>query len=166
MAQLEKLELIIQPSISRTIRKKEKMNDTSHNLNQGQTEPDPVSQSFGRRGRILRGERHRSNWVGGALLILLGVFFLVQSMGGNLLNNWWAFFILLPAIAAFETAWRAYQDAGGRLTYAARGSLIGGFLLVCVAAIFFFSLDWALYGPVLIILAGVAILVNFGLMKE
>jgi hypothetical protein len=147
------------------------MNDISQDLNRNQKkEADPMvnnaSQTSGRRGRIIRADRHRTNWVGGALLILLGVFFLAQTMGASMPNNWWAFFILLPAIGAFETAWRLYREAGDRLNDAARGSLIAGFLLVCVAAVFFFGLNWALYGPVLIILAGVAILVNFGLIKE
>jgi hypothetical protein len=43
---------------------------------------------------------------------------------------------------------------------AARGSLFGGLLLTCVAAAFLLNLNWAIVGPVLIILLGVGLLIN------
>jgi len=68
-------------------------------------------------------------------------------------------FILLPALGAFGAAWRSYQNEG-RLTASARGSLVGGLVLVLIAAIFLFGLDWGLLGPVVIILAGAGLLLN------
>lgn len=108
-----------------------------------------------------RGSRGGSGaWVGGAILVILGLVFLLQNMGIFVLNNWWALFILLPAIGAFAAAWSNYRDAGNRLTGAARGSLIGGIVLTMVAATFLFGLNWPVVGPILIILAGIGLLLN------
>ena len=59
--------------------------------------------------------KHSTSWIGGAILILLGVVFLLQNMGIPFLANWWALFILIPAFWAFVAAWDSYQD-NGRLT--------------------------------------------------
>jgi hypothetical protein len=100
-----------------------------------------------------------SSWVGGIVLILLGGIFLLQNFGVTYAFNWWALFILIPAVGAFGAAWSAYQRTG-RLGAAARGSLIGGIVLSMVAAAFLFNLNWALVGPALLILAGFGILLN------
>jgi hypothetical protein len=104
-------------------------------------------------------------WVAGLILIVLGTAFLLQNLGTfNIpLNNWWALFILIPALGAFDAAYRAYRSAGNRLSIAARGSLLGGLILTLVTATFLFNLDWRYFGPVLIILAGLGILVNVAL---
>jgi hypothetical protein len=86
-----------------------------------------------------------------------------QSTGAFYMQNWWALFILLPAIGAFATAWRIFQDAGGRLTYAARGALLAGSILVYTTVIFLLNLSWVMLGPVVIILAGVGMLLNYAL---
>jgi len=88
---------------------------------------------------------------------------LLQNLGASLLNNWWALFILIPALGAFANAWRAYQEAGGHLTASARSSLFGGLILTLVAAIFLFNLSWGLLGPILLILIGIGIFVNVAL---
>src|SRR5512137_1892101 len=62
-----------------------------------------------------RGSRSGGAWVMGAILIIIGIVFLLQNMNVFILNNWWALFILIPAVGAFGAAWRSYQDAGGRL---------------------------------------------------
>lgn len=104
-------------------------------------------------------QRGGAPWVGGAVLILIGIVFLLQNTTGFYLNNWWAFFILIPAIGAFGNAWRAYQD-DDKLSARARGSLIGGLVMTLITAIFLFNLDWVILGPVILILAGVALLLN------
>jgi hypothetical protein len=110
--------------------------------------------------RAARGGRSGGAWIGGAILIALGIIFLLQNLGAATLENWWALFILIPAVGAFGNAWRSYQAAGGHLTASARGSLIGGFALTMVAAIFLFNLSWGLLGPLLIILVGIGLLLN------
>ena len=132
------------------------MNEISHEPTTTQT----VSVLASRRGRA----RTRNNPIAGAVLIVLGVIFLGRMLGTFYVSNWWALFILLPAAGALSSAFQLSEDAGGRLTQAARASLLLGILLVCAAAVFFFGLNWALFGPVLIILAGLGILVGFVLI--
>jgi FtsH-binding integral membrane protein len=103
-----------------------------------------------------------SGWIVGLVLILVGVGFLLQNMGifSISLKNWWALFILIPAIGALETALRLYRSADNRLTAAARGSLVVGLVLTLVTVIFLFDLSWTIFGPILIILAGVGLLLS------
>jgi hypothetical protein len=110
--------------------------------------------------RAARQGRHAGSWAGGAILIALGIILILQNAGMLALNNWWALFILLPAVGAFASAWRSYQQAEGHLTVAARSSLIGGLVLTLVAAVFLFNLNWGSVGPVLLILGGIGLLLN------
>jgi len=106
-----------------------------------------------------RSSRSPGTWVGGAILILLGVIFLLQNTGIFTLANWWALFILIPALGAFGNAWSQYREAG-RFDSQARGSLIGGLLLSIVAGIFLFGLDWGRIWPVFLIVGGISLLLN------
>jgi len=104
------------------------------------------------------GERHRSrtpSWIVGAILILVGLGVLASNLTGFSLNNWWALFILIPAMGSLAAAWRMYQANGNRFTQAARGPLVGGLILLCVTAIFLFNLNWAGVWPVLLIIVGI-----------
>lgn len=98
-------------------------------------------------------------WVGGAILILIGAIFLVRNLTGFALENWWALFILIPAVTAFSRAYSIYQDQG-RLTAEARGSMIGGFAITMVAVIFLFNLSFGMMWPLFLILGGVTLLIN------
>jgi hypothetical protein len=99
-------------------------------------------------------------WIGGTILIALGLIILLQNLDLFAFDNWWALFILIPAIGAFGAAWRNYVAAGRRLTGPARGSLLGGLVMTLVAAVFLFGLNWGILGPVLVILVGAGILLN------
>jgi hypothetical protein len=130
-----------------------------------QPQPEPLDPREARRQRreerrAARGGRNEGAWVGGIVLIILGVVFLLQDTGAFSLENWWALFILIPALGAFGRARSKYQEASGRITAGVRSSLIGGLVLTVVAAAFLFNLKWELLGPVLILLAGIALLVN------
>ncbi len=98
-------------------------------------------------------------WIVGVALIILGGIFMLQNMGTVLIHNWWALFILLPALGSFATAYGAYRNSG-RLTVVARSSLIGGLILTAIAAFFLLDLDWARWWPTLLILVGVGALTN------
>ena len=98
-------------------------------------------------------------WVVGVALIILGGVFMLQNMGTVLIHNWWALFILLPALGSFATAYGAYRNSG-RLTPLARNSLVGGLILTAIAAFFLLDLDWARWWPTLLILAGIGALTN------
>ena len=116
-----------------------------------------------RRERELRHQRRWSRrgdaWIGGIILILLGVIFLLQNAGLLSFQNWWALFILIPAFTAFTTAWTRYQDSG-RVDASVRGSVLVGFVLTMVAAAFLFNFTGAIFWPALLILAGIGVLVN------
>jgi hypothetical protein len=96
-------------------------------------------------------------WIGGAILILLGVTFLLQNMGLPFLTNWWALFILIPAFWAYVAAWDIYQD-NSRLTRGGVGSLTVGILLTLLALVFLLNVDVGLFWPVLLIAGGLVLL--------
>jgi hypothetical protein len=99
--------------------------------------------------------------VGALMLIAVGCAFLLNNMGMlDFGDHWWALFILIPAFGSFATAFAIYQNAGGRLTAAARGSLFGGLVLSGLACIFLFDLNFLKLWPILIIVAGVGALIN------
>ena len=103
--------------------------------------------------------RRSRNTTGGLILIGIGVFFLLSQMTGFFIHNWWALFIMIPAIHNLNEAWQSYQEHG-RLHTHARHSLMGGIFLTTVAAFFLFNLSWSLFWPLALILAGVGALVN------
>jgi hypothetical protein len=102
----------------------------------------------------------RSNtWVVGAILILLGIIFMLQNFTLFSLNNWWALFILIPAIGSFERARREYRESGHMNTIA-RNSAAWGVLLTLVTAVFLFNLSWSLFLPLILIVIGLILLVT------
>ena len=128
--------------------------------------PDPMDRREARRQR--RAERladpsRAGTWVVGLILIVLGGIFLLRNTGtfDIPLKNWWALFILIPAIGALDTALRMYRSAGNQLTAPARGSLLVGLVLTFVTTMFLFELDWSYFGPILIILTGIGILFTY-----
>ncbi len=98
-----------------------------------------------------------ANWVPGIILIAIGVIFLFTNLTNFYLNNWWALFILIPAIKNFGSAWGSYQRHG-RFTKSARGSLTGGLILSLIASAFLFNLDWGLIWPIFLIIGGISAL--------
>ena len=78
-----------------------------------------------------------STLVLGGVLILIGAIFMAQNLTDFSLGdwNWWALFILIPALGSLANVWRIYQ-AQGRLTAAARGPLIGGLVLLLVSRMY------------------------------
>ncbi|HEX7974392.1 MAG TPA: hypothetical protein VF498_08290 [Anaerolineales bacterium] len=109
--------------------------------------------------RAWRGEMHISanTWLWGVALIVVGVILLAQNAGIITLRNWWALFILIPAVGSFIAAWNIY-NAAGRLNSAARSSLFGGVVLTLIAILFLVELGK--YWPVLLIVGGAALLVT------
>ena len=109
-----------------------------------------------------------STWIVGLILIVLGIAFLMQNFGMFLFpfKNWWALFILIPAIGSFDRAFRAYKHADNQLTTFARNSLFVGLIITMLAGMFLFSLNWSIFGPLLIILVGIGILINTTIRKD
>lgn len=126
--------------------------------------PEPLDRREARRQR--RAERladpsRAGSWIAGLILIVLGGVFLLQNTGSFRfpLDNWWALFILIPAVGAFDTALRTYRHEG-TFTAAAIGSLMVGIVLTLVTAAFLFKISWTYFGPALIILVGLGILIK------
>jgi len=129
-------------------------------------QPEPLDHREARRQH--RQERladpsRRGDWVAGLVLILLGVMFLLRNTGifDISLKNWWALFILIPAIGALDRAVRMFRHAGNRLTAPARGSLLVGLVLLFVTGMFLFDISWTFFGPILLILVGIGIIVTY-----
>lgn len=125
-------------------------NDQSPANKRTNSYPDPFNQGRG--------------WFLGIILILIGAYFLFSNLTGFSVQNWWAVFILLPAFASLSNALRSYRQQGV-FTREARGSLIGGLVLLFIAAVFLFDLDFGQFWPVFLILAGLAALLN-GLIRN
>jgi cation transport ATPase len=104
---------------------------------------------------------NRNNMILGAIFILIGLIFLTQNISGfDFWNwNWWALFILLPALASLNRAWEIYR-AQGQANEAMRGPLVGGLVLLLAAAIFLFDLSWGTLWPLFLILFGLGALIS------
>ena len=132
----------------------------SGNEPKGRTDMPEEMRETGSAGRGRRGQS--GAWIGGAVLVVLGIVFLLQNLGSNnfFLNNWWALFILIPAIGAFERAMRMYRDAGNRFTRGVRSATISGSILLLITFVFLFNLDLSLLGPAILIIIGLSMLAN------
>jgi hypothetical protein len=127
-----------------SLKEAEKANEYSYEY-----ETETVTKSTGGSGSV--------NWVPGVILIAIGVIFLFTNLTGFSLHNWWALFILIPAVKNFGSAWGSYQRHG-RFTRSARGSLTGGFILSLIASAFLFNLDWGIIWPLFLIIGGISAL--------
>lgn len=95
-----------------------------------------------------------SGWIGGLVLILIGLYFLFGNLlGFAYVANWWAIFILIPAVFSLSRAWNSYRRHG-RLTERGRSNLIGGLLIGAVACIFLFGLSFGSWWPIFLIIVG------------
>ncbi len=101
--------------------------------------------------------RGHYGWFGGAILILLGVIFLLENMGIPFVENWWALFILIPGFGAYVAAWEMYHDKG-QLTRGGAWTLTVAILLTILALFFLMNLTINPFWPVLLIVAGFALL--------
>lgn len=112
-----------------------------------------------------RERRSGREWILGIILILLAGFMVLRNMSIFTLNNWWALFILLPALGAFADAWTHAREAGGKFTMRARSAFFLGLVLLAVTAMFLFSLNWTILGPILLAFAGLGMIIN-GMFRD
>lgn len=113
---------------------------------------EPISSGYPNR-------RRRSGLFWGLILILVGGIFLLQQFTSFQLRNWWAIFILLPAFGSLSTAWWAFQREG-RINETVRGSLGGAVIILTVALIFLFGLDWSKWWPLMVLIPGAVVMFN------
>lgn len=98
------------------------------------------------------------SWIdlGGVTLVLLGVVFTaVNLLGIGRLENWWSGFILLPGIM-FLGLGRTMWWGDGRSAFLPRFSTGLGLILVTIALMFLFGLNWEVWWPMMIVMPGVA----------
>jgi hypothetical protein len=131
------------------------MYDEVERLKEEEREPES-----GERAARTRPEKRSSGLVIGLVLIVLGFVFLVENLFGfSLFENWWALFILIPAVHSLSDGWRKYQ-ATGSWGGSASGSLVWGLALTGLALIFLFGLDIGNLWPLFLILIGLSLLLK------
>jgi len=112
-------------------------------------------------GRHHRRSRKASGGVwGGVILIFLGIIFLFQQVGSFSFDNWWAVFILIPALSSIGAAWRVFQSTGRFTHPGVLGPLYGAGYILMVALIFLFNLDWGIWWPLFVLWAGLGALAS------
>lgn len=104
--------------------------------------------------------RKRSGAFWGLVLIVAGLIIFAQQTGliGEQFN-WWALFILIPAFGSFAGAFSAWQNSG-KFNAAVRSGIGGGLVILAVALLLLFGLDWSVYWPVMVIAFGFSIFLN------
>lgn len=138
---------------------------------------NPRDQLVARRMRAAEGARHLPavgnsgdgrygyasafGWAGGFALVVLGIMFLLQTIGEpTAIRNTWALALAIPVAITAATAWMLYKQAEKTLTRAAAGALTSSFVLVVLGVILALDLAWAHMWPLLMIAVGMALLVQ------
>jgi hypothetical protein len=107
--------------------------------------------------RQVRGHgRSKTPWVPGVILIGLGLLFLLNNTTSYAIDNWWALFILIPAIGSFSKAAEIIRSEG-EFNRQAWGALASGTILTLVASTFLFNLSWGLIWPIFLIIGGLGL---------
>jgi hypothetical protein len=96
-------------------------------------------------------------WLPGIILILLGGIFFAQNYFGTTLHNWWALFILIPAVSSLTTGYALWRD--GQAGWAT-GPLIAGLGFLFLTGAFLLDLPIGQLWPVFLIVTGLALLVG------
>lgn len=99
---------------------------------------------------IHHGRRRSSGILWGLILITLGGLFLLKQLTNFELENWWALFILIPAIGSFSSAWAAFQH-NDRFNEGVRSGISSGLIMTTVVVIFLLGLDWFFWWPLMVI---------------
>lgn len=98
-----------------------------------------------------------------AAIIAIGVLFLLGNLGYRLdlfeYGNWWAWFILVAALAPLTRAYEAFR-ARGRIDGDVVHFLLAATAITLVAVMFLLNLDWRMWWPLFIILGGLFTLVR------
>lgn len=106
-------------------------------------------------------------WIAAAILIGVGVVFLLQNMGYAIPGNWWALFLLIPAVFALVGAWKSYERNGRQFGPGMAGSLITALVLIALTLVFLLDLDvnWDVIWPAALIVIGLGVLAKAYLRK-
>jgi len=110
---------------------------------------------------IKREKRHGYVW--GLIFIIGGIVLIAQQLGWlGPRYNWWALFILVPALASLGAGFSVLTSSG-KFGAAVRAGLGGGLVLLTLSAMFLFGLDWSVWWPLMVLVPGITIfLEGFG----
>jgi hypothetical protein len=106
-----------------------------------------------------------SRWGGVSLMVLGGILFVMNVLSVSL-ENWWALFILLPALILFNLGWRVRRAENGRFPFLARFNFAVGLIIFVVAVMFLINLNWLLWWPLMLIVPGFALIIASGKGSE
>ena len=100
--------------------------------------------------------------MGGVVLIVLGLIFLLQSLGIAFpFNfNWWAFFILIPAYVLGRSAWETYKANGDQVNKEVRSKAVGAAAIAIIGLSFLAGISMGRIWPIFLILAGLGVLIG------
>jgi len=108
-----------------------------------------------------RAYRYKGGVVPALLVIAFGMFFLLDNLGIHIAfldqRNWWAWLIMLAAIAPLSGAVQRYRSTGvvdGTVLH----SLFIAAVIVMVALMFLLQLSWQQWWPVFVIYGGLCML--------
>jgi hypothetical protein len=109
---------------------------------------------------IRSAKRNRAAWFGGAVLIIVGLAFIVQNLDLPYIKegNWWAMFMLIPIMAILDDIYRIYTSNVDGKAGKIASKVIGLFIFGGAMIIFLFGINLGIYWPVLLIAAGVILL--------
>ncbi len=99
---------------------------------------------------------------GGLALVLFGSAFFVSAVFGFRLENWWALFILMPALVMFGGGWALPRQDNGRFSLGSRFFFASGLVVSVVAGMFLLNMDWSVWWPLMIAAPGFSLLVAVG----
>jgi len=96
----------------------------------------------------------------GIVLVVLGIVFFLQQTG-NLTEhfNWWALFILIPAVSSLTGMYYAIRNSG-TFNQTARSAAGTAVVFFTLSFMFLFNLDWAIYWPLMVLAVGFSILIG------
>jgi len=105
--------------------------------------------------------RWNDNLLWGGLLLLAGVLILLRNLDiiSIGLHNWWAVFILVPAVGSLLNGITALRRAG-RWTPKVGGSLLGAAVLTLVALTLLLGWRWGRIWPLFLVAGGISALMN------
>lgn len=98
------------------------------------------------------------SWLPGVVLILMGGIFLLRNYTDFDFENWWALFILFPAISNLSTAYANYRSSG--MNRSVRAHAFWGLFFVLLSMSFLFGLEFGALWPAFLILGGLGMLLG------
>ena len=102
-----------------------------------------------------------SRW-GGLFLVFVGGAIFLSKVLGIQLENWWALFILVPALTMFGIGWAIPRPDNGRFHLISRLFFATGLVVLVVAGMFLMNLDWSVWWPLMIVTPGVSLIIASG----